>query len=107
MTESAALSLNLKLQVLEVRRREDVAGAVRAARDSQAGGSQRFLFAGSLVTPPRDHRFRGGIPSSGNLSVEGTLLRDIIPGLSRVTALWDPTTGASQAASSTARMILS
>jgi hypothetical protein len=36
MTESAALSLNLKLQVLEVRRREDVAGAVRAARDSQA-----------------------------------------------------------------------
>ena len=36
MTESAALSLNLKLQVLEVRRREDVAGAVRAAHDSQA-----------------------------------------------------------------------
>src|SRR5262249_60525508 len=36
MTESAALSLNLKLQVLEVQRREDVAGAVRAAHDSQA-----------------------------------------------------------------------
>jgi putative tryptophan/tyrosine transport system substrate-binding protein len=36
MTESAALSLNLKLQVLEVRRREDVAEAVRAARGSQA-----------------------------------------------------------------------
>jgi putative tryptophan/tyrosine transport system substrate-binding protein len=36
MTTSAALSLNLKLQVLEVRHREDVAGAVRAARDSQA-----------------------------------------------------------------------
>ena len=36
MTTSAALSLNLKLQVLEVRRREDVAGAVRAARNSQA-----------------------------------------------------------------------
>jgi ABC-type uncharacterized transport system substrate-binding protein len=36
MTTSAALSLNLKLQVLEVRRREDVAGAVRVARDSQA-----------------------------------------------------------------------
>jgi hypothetical protein len=35
MAESAALSLNLKLQVLEVRRREDVAGAV-LARDSQA-----------------------------------------------------------------------
>jgi hypothetical protein len=36
MTASAALSLNLKLQVLEVRPREDVAGAIRAARDSQA-----------------------------------------------------------------------
>jgi putative ABC transport system substrate-binding protein len=36
MTASAALSLNLKLQVLEVRRREDVAGAVRSARNSQA-----------------------------------------------------------------------
>jgi len=36
MTESAAQSLNLKLQVLEVRRREDVAAVVRAARDSQA-----------------------------------------------------------------------
>ena len=36
ITTSAALSLNLKLQVLEVRRREDVAGAVRAARNSQA-----------------------------------------------------------------------
>jgi putative ABC transport system substrate-binding protein len=36
MTTSAALSLNLKLQVLEVRRREDIAGAVRVARDSQA-----------------------------------------------------------------------
>jgi putative tryptophan/tyrosine transport system substrate-binding protein len=36
MTASAALSLNLKLQVLEVRRREDVAGVVRAARNAQA-----------------------------------------------------------------------
>jgi ABC-type uncharacterized transport system substrate-binding protein len=36
MTQSAALSLNLKLDVLEVRRREDVAAAVRAARNSQA-----------------------------------------------------------------------
>jgi len=33
MTTSAALSLNLKLQVLEVRRREEVAAAVRAARN--------------------------------------------------------------------------
>jgi putative ABC transport system substrate-binding protein len=36
MTTSAALSLNLKLEVLEVRRREEVAAAVRAARNSQA-----------------------------------------------------------------------
>jgi len=36
MTTSAALSLNLKLHVLEVRRREDVAPAIRAARNSQA-----------------------------------------------------------------------
>jgi putative tryptophan/tyrosine transport system substrate-binding protein len=37
MTENAAQSLNLKLQVLEVRRREDVLLAFRAARHSQAG----------------------------------------------------------------------
>jgi putative tryptophan/tyrosine transport system substrate-binding protein len=36
MTEIAAQSLNLKLQVLEVRRREDVAAVLRAARDSRA-----------------------------------------------------------------------
>jgi putative ABC transport system substrate-binding protein len=42
MTTSAALSLNLKLQVLEVRRREDVAGAVRAARNSQADALNVF-----------------------------------------------------------------
>src|SRR5215475_14320203 len=42
MTTSAALSLNLKLQVLEVRRREEVAAAVRAARDSQADALNVF-----------------------------------------------------------------
>src|SRR5215831_12821673 len=36
------------------------------------GGAQRFLFADSRVTASGDHRLRGGIPSSGNLSVEGT-----------------------------------
>ena len=36
LATSAALSLNLKLQVVEVRRREEVAGAIRAARNSQA-----------------------------------------------------------------------
>jgi putative ABC transport system substrate-binding protein len=36
LATSAALSLNLKLQVVEVRRREEVTGAIRAARNSQA-----------------------------------------------------------------------
>jgi putative tryptophan/tyrosine transport system substrate-binding protein len=36
MTEEVAQSLNLKLQILEVRRRDDVPGAIRAARNSQA-----------------------------------------------------------------------
>jgi ABC-type uncharacterized transport system substrate-binding protein len=36
ISESAAQSLNLKLQILEVRNREDLAGAFRAARDGQA-----------------------------------------------------------------------
>src|SRR5262249_52440933 len=42
MTTSAALSLNLKLQVLEVRRREEVAAAVRAVRNSQADALNVF-----------------------------------------------------------------
>jgi ABC-type uncharacterized transport system substrate-binding protein len=42
MTTSAALSLNLRLQVLEVRRREEVAAAVRAARNSQADALNVF-----------------------------------------------------------------
>ena len=36
ITESAARSINLKLQILEVRDRDDVAGAFRAARDGRA-----------------------------------------------------------------------
>jgi putative ABC transport system substrate-binding protein len=35
MTEDAARSLNLKLQVLEIRRRDEVGDAIRAARSSQ------------------------------------------------------------------------
>jgi putative tryptophan/tyrosine transport system substrate-binding protein len=50
LTESAAQSLNLRLQVLEVRRREDVAGAIRAARDSKAEALNVFAspFLASL-----------------------------------------------------------
>jgi ABC-type uncharacterized transport system substrate-binding protein len=36
ISESAARSLNLKLQILEVRNRNDIAGAFRAARDGRA-----------------------------------------------------------------------
>ena len=36
MTENAARSLNIKLQIVEVRQRDDVAGAFRTAHDGQA-----------------------------------------------------------------------
>jgi putative ABC transport system substrate-binding protein len=36
ISESAARSLNLKLQILEVRNRDDITGAFRAARDGRA-----------------------------------------------------------------------
>src|SRR5262249_52143794 len=50
LTESAAQALNVKLQVLEVRRREDVAGVIRAARDSRAEALNVFAspFLASL-----------------------------------------------------------
>jgi putative tryptophan/tyrosine transport system substrate-binding protein len=50
MTENAARSLKLKLQVVEVRQRDDVAGAFRAARDGQAESLNVFAspFLASL-----------------------------------------------------------
>jgi putative ABC transport system substrate-binding protein len=50
MTENAARALKLKLQVVEVRQREDVAGAFRAARDGQAEAANVFAspFLASL-----------------------------------------------------------
>jgi putative ABC transport system substrate-binding protein len=82
MTTSAALSLNLKLQVLEVRHREDIAGAIRAARDSQAEAlnvfSSPFLaslhreiiaFAAEYRVPAiyqwKEHVEAGGLVSYG------------------------------------------
>jgi putative ABC transport system substrate-binding protein len=82
MTASAALSLNLKLQVLEVRRHEDVAGAVRAARDSQAEALNVFsspvlsslhreiiAFAAEYRLPAiyqwKEHAEAGGLVSYG------------------------------------------
>jgi len=43
MTEVAARSPNVKLQVLEVKHRDDVAGAIRTARDSQADAVNVFF----------------------------------------------------------------
>jgi putative ABC transport system substrate-binding protein len=82
MTTSAAVSLNLKLQVLEVRRREDVAGAVRAARNSQADALNVFsspilaalhreiiAFAAEYRLPAiyqwKEHAEAGGLVSYG------------------------------------------
>ena len=51
MTEEAARSLNLKLQVLEVRRRDEVVEAIRAARNSQTEAINIFSspFLASLA----------------------------------------------------------
>src|SRR2546429_3793188 len=82
MTTSAALSLNLKLQVLEVRRREEVAAAVRAARNSQADALNVFsspilaslhreiiAFAAEYRLPAiyqwKEHAEAGGLVSYG------------------------------------------
>src|SRR5262245_57774693 len=82
MTQSAALSLNLKLEVLEVRRRDDVAAAVRAARNSQAEALNVFsspvlsslhreiiAFAAEYRLPAiyqwKEHAEAGGLVSYG------------------------------------------
>ena len=82
MTEEVARSLNLKLQVLEVRRRDDVADVIRAARNSQAEAinvfSSPFLaslyreiigFAAEYRLPAiyqwREHAEAGGLISYG------------------------------------------
>ena len=43
MAQSAAVALNVELQVLDVKHRDDVAGAIRAARDAQAQGLNVFF----------------------------------------------------------------
>jgi len=74
MTTSAALSLNLKLQVLEVRRREEVAAAVRAARNSQADALNVFSFRFSprcigRSSPARTRRHRDSACRRSGLSI--------------------------------------
>jgi putative ABC transport system substrate-binding protein len=82
MAESAARSLNLKLQVLEVRHRDDVPRAIRAARDSQAEALNVFFspllsslhreiiaFAAEYRLPAiyqwKEHAEAGGLVSYG------------------------------------------
>jgi putative ABC transport system substrate-binding protein len=82
MAEEAARSLNLKLQILEIRRRDDVAEVIRAARNSQAEAinifSSPFLaslhqeiigFAAEYRLPAiyqwREHAEAGGLLSYG------------------------------------------
>ena len=82
MTEEAARSLNLKLQVLEVRRRDEVVEAIRAARNSKTEAinifSSPFLaslapeiisFAAEYRLPAiyqwREHAEAGGLISYG------------------------------------------
>jgi putative ABC transport system substrate-binding protein len=71
MTENAARSLKLKLQVVEVRQRDDVAGVFRAAHDGQAEAINVFAspFLASLYREIID---RAAEYRSGDLSVEGT-----------------------------------
>jgi putative tryptophan/tyrosine transport system substrate-binding protein len=82
MAESAARSLNLKLQVLEVRHRDDVLRAIRAARDWQAEALNVFFspllsslhreiiaFAAEYRLPAiyqwKEHAEAGGLVSYG------------------------------------------
>jgi putative ABC transport system substrate-binding protein len=82
MAEEAARALNLKLQILEVRRREDVGEAIRAARNWQAGAINIFSspFLASLyreiislaaeyrlpaIYQWREHADAGGLVSYG------------------------------------------
>jgi putative ABC transport system substrate-binding protein len=82
MTESAAQTLDLKLQILEVRRREDVAASLRAARNWQAEALNVFAspilaslhreiiaFAAEYRLPAiyqwKEHAEAGGLVSYG------------------------------------------
>jgi hypothetical protein len=52
MTEEAARSLNLKLQVLEVLRRDEVGDVIRAARSSQAEAREHVVVGGLMSYGP-------------------------------------------------------
>jgi putative ABC transport system substrate-binding protein len=70
MTRSAARSLNLKLQIVEVQSRNEMVEAFRAARNEGAEALNVFIFAIPFVALPGDHRSVGRAQASGDLSVE-------------------------------------
>jgi putative tryptophan/tyrosine transport system substrate-binding protein len=72
MTEQAARGLKIKVQVLEVRRREDLAAAFLAAKAEKAAGDQRIFVAVSFFDFPRHPRWRRRKPVSGDLPVART-----------------------------------
>ncbi len=65
MTENAARSLKLKLQIVEVRQRDEVAGAFRAAHDGQAEAINVFAspFLASLYREIIDHAAEYRLPA--------------------------------------------
>ena len=80
ISESAARSLNLKLQILEVRNRDDITGAFRAARDGRA--TALTVFASPVLSshyreiidlaaeyrPPAIYQWREHVEAGGLLS---------------------------------------
>ena len=72
MTEQAARGLKIKVQVLEVRRREDLAAAFLAAKAEKAAGDQRIFVAISFFDFPRNSRRRRRKSVSGDLPVART-----------------------------------
>jgi len=82
MAQSAAVALNVKLQVLDVKHRDDVAGPIRATRDAQAQALNVFfspllsslyreiiVFAAEYKIPAiyqwKEHAEAGGLVSYG------------------------------------------
>jgi putative tryptophan/tyrosine transport system substrate-binding protein len=65
LSENAARTLKLKLQIVEVRNRDDVAGAFRAARDGQAEALNVFSspFLASLYKEIINHAAKYGLPA--------------------------------------------
>ena len=70
-TKAAARSLNLNLQIIEVRRRNDVTDAFRSSLRRPGRGNECLLISVSLCALPGDYLSFSGIPATGDLSMEG------------------------------------